>query len=170
MRVFISFDRRDSDLAAQLESALKNHGIDAWSRLDSAPGEDWQQLLDQKSASADGIVFLLGAGASVSPQLLAEWRSLLRTDWESKKPLVPVVHGHGVPSEDLPPFLRNRQAIYTTNFDTIIDHLRSVLEHPSEMLDSAHEKQARREQDKRLKDLKEYALALKEESSGDAKH
>jgi hypothetical protein len=170
MRVFISFDWRDSDLAAQLESALKNHGIDAWSRLDSVPGEDWQRVLDQKSASADGIVFLLEAGASGSPQLLAEWRSLLRTDWESKKRLVPVVHGRRLTREELPPFLRNRQPIYTTNFEAMIDHLLSVLEQPNEVLDPAHQQQARIEQEKRLKDLKEYALALKEESSGDDKH
>ena len=166
MGVFISFDRRDSDLAAQLESALRNHGIDAWSSLDSAPGEDWQRLIDQKSASADGIVFLLGAGTSVSPQLLAEWRSLLRTDWESKKHLVPVIHGHGIHPEELPPFLRNRQTIFTTNFDNVVDSLRSVLEHPGGTPDPTHQAASRLAQENRLKDLRDYALALKEEGSG----
>lgn len=168
MRVFISFTARDSDLAAQLEAALRHRGIEAWSSLDLAVGEDLQRVLDRESASADGFVFLLGTGASVTPQLQAEWRAILRSDWESKKALVPVIHGHGTAA--LPPFLRSRKAIYTTNFDAIVDQLQFLLEHPAESLDPAHVQQARIEQEKRLKELTDYALALKEESAGgDAK-
>lgn len=167
MRVFISFAKHDANLATQLEAALRRDNVETWSSLDVASGEDWKRVIDDKSASADGYIFLLGAGASANnPQLQAEWRSLLRNDWESKKPLIPVIHAHGALPQDLPPFLRNRRAIFTTNFDTIIGELRYLIDHPTETLDHTHDQQSRLEQEKRLDELKDYALALKEESAG----
>ena len=170
MRVFISFAKRDAEWAAELEAALRRHNIQAWSSLDAAAGEDWRRVVDRESPDADGFVFLLGAGASANPELQAEWRSLLRNDWESRKLLVPVIHLDGAAPEVLPPFLRNRKAIYATNLDDIVDQLRYLLEHPAESLNRAHEQKARIEQEKRLNELKDYALALKQEGAGgDAK-
>ena len=63
----------------------------------------------------------------------------------------------------MPPFLRNRRAIFTTNFDSAIGELRYLIEHPTDFLDPTHEQQSRVEQEKRLNELKDYALALKEE-------
>ena len=163
MRVFISFAHDDADLAAQLEAALRRNNIDVWSALDIAPGEDVTQAIDKKSASADGYVFLLGPGASENPQLRAEWRSLLRNDWESKKPLIPVILLHGDVDHDLPPFLRNRRAIFTTNFDDLLHEVRYLIEHPTETVDHTHEQQSKAEWEKRRNELKEYALSLKQE-------
>jgi hypothetical protein len=41
-----------------------------------------------------------------------------------------------------------------------------LIEHPTETLDRTHEQQSRVEQEKRLNELKDYALSLKEESTG----
>lgn len=166
MRVFISFAKQDANLARQLEAALRRNNIETWSSLDVASGEDWKRVVDHESSSADGYVFLLGAGASANPQLQAEWRSLLRNDWESKKPLIPILHADDASLQDLPPFLRNRRAIFTSNFDTAIGELRYLIEHPTETLDRTHEQQSRVEQEKRLNELKDYALSLKEKSAG----
>lgn len=166
MRVFLSFAKQDANLATQLEAALRRNNIETWSSLDVASGEDWKRVVEHESASADGYVFLLGAGASANSQLRAEWRSLLRNDWDSKKPLVPVIHAQDASLQYVPPFLRNRRAIFTTNFDTAIGELRYLIEHPSETLDRTHEQQSRVEQEKRLNELKDYALSLKEESAG----
>ena len=163
MRVFISFAHDDANLAAQLEAALRRNNIDTWSTLDIAPGEDWTQAIDKKSASADGYVFLLGAGASENPQLRAEWRSLLRNDWESKKSLIPVILAHGGVPHDLPPFLRNRKAILATNFDDAIREVRYLIEHPTETMDLTHEQQSKAEWERRRNELKDYALSLKQE-------
>jgi TIR domain len=103
MRVFISFANPNASLAAKLEAVLRRNDIDTWSALDIAPGEDLTQAIDKKSAGADGYVFLLGAGASEDLQLRAEWRSLLRNDWESKKPLIPVILEQGA----VPHYLRS---------------------------------------------------------------
>ena len=170
MRVFISFAKQDANLARQLEAVLRRNNIETWSSLDVASGEDWKRVIDHESANADGYIFLVGAGASVNPQLQAEWRSLLRNDWESKKPLIPIIHAHGASLQDLPPFLRNRRAIFTTNFDNAIGELRYLIDHPTETLDRTHEQQSDWNTEKRLNELKDYALALKEESeSGEAK-
>jgi hypothetical protein len=162
MRVFVSFARGDADLAGQLEAALRRNNIEAWSALEMASGEDSTRVVDNESAGADGDLFLLGAGASSDSQLRAEWRSLLRNDWESKKPLIPILHAHGATPLDLPPFLRNRRAIFTTDFDNAIGEVRYLIEHPAETLDRTHEQESRAEREQRLDDLKEYALSLKE--------
>ena|SRR5437660_959069 len=165
MRVFISFAQNDANLVTQLEAALRRNNIETWSSLDVASREDWKRVVDRESANADGYVFLLGPGASANPQLQAEWRWVLRNDWESKKPLIPVIHPRDALLQDLPPFLRNRRAIFTTDFDTAIGELRYLIEHPTETLDRTHEQQSRVEQEKRLNELKDYALSLKEESA-----
>ncbi len=166
MRVFISFAKSDVNLAAQLEAALRRGNIETSSSLDAASEEDWKRVIDRESASADGYVFLLGAGASANPELQAEWRLLLRNDRESKKPLIPVIHLHGAARRDLPPFLRNRRAIFTTNFDAAIGELRYLIEHPAEAVDRTHERESRIEREKRANELRDYALSLKEESEG----
>lgn len=167
MRVFLSFAHDDANLAAQLEAALRRNNIDTWSALDITAGEDSTQAIDNKSASADGYVFLLGAGASQNPKLRAEWRSLLRNDWESKKPLIPVILEHGGVPHDLPPFLRNRRAILTTNFDDAIREVRYLIEHPAETIDHTREQQSKAEWEKRRNELKDYALSLKQEDGAD---
>jgi hypothetical protein len=148
-----------------MEDALRRNNIETSSRLDTASVEDWKRVVDRESASADGYIFLLGAGASSTPPLQTEWRSLVRNDWESKKPLVPVIHALSVAPKDLPPFLPHRRAIFTTNFDDAIGELRYLIEHPSEGLDRTHEQQSRTEFENRLSELKNYALSLKQESA-----
>jgi len=176
MRVFISFAKPDADLAAELEDGLRRRKVQTWSSLDVGSGEDWKRVLDRESANADVFLFLIGAGASVNAQLQAEWRWLLRNDWDSKKPLILYLHGasseaHGGSREGLPPFLRSRKAIYTTNYDVLVDELRRALEHPEETIDREQEERGKLEQEKRLGELKDYALALKQEDeSGDVKH
>ena len=167
MRVFLSFAKPDADLAAELEDGLRQRKVQTWSSLDVGSGEDWKRVLDRESANADVFLFLIGAGASVNAQLQAEWRWLLRNDWDSKKPLILYLHGA---SSELHGGSR-RKAIYTTNYDVLVDELRRALEHPEEIIDREQEERGKLEQEKRLGELKDYALALKQEDeSGDVKH
>lgn len=170
MRVFISFAQPDEESAAQLEAALRRHKIEAWSRLDVPSGEEWSRLVDREGAKADGFIFVLGTDFYENPQLQAEWRSFLRHDWDSTKPLVPVIVAPGTVSEDLPPFLRHRKAIHAaTNFDAIVDDLRYLVEHPAESKDHTHDEEGRAEMRQRLREIEEFALALKEEARSGAK-
>jgi hypothetical protein len=162
-------------LAAEVEDALRRRKVQTWSSLDVSSGEEWKRLLDRESANADVFLFLVGAGTSVNSQLQSEWRSLLRNDWDSKKPLILYLHGaRELPRdsrEGWPPFLRSRKAIFTTNYDQLVDELRRALEHPEDTIDREKEESGKLEQEKRLDELKDYALALKkEDETGDVKH
>jgi TIR domain len=171
MRVFISFAHKDANVAAKLKGALRRRNIEAWSTLDLRSGEDLSQAVDEASAMADGFVFLLGAGASADPRLLTEWRMMLRNDSESKKALIPVINSQDSPSSELPAFLRNRQALLlTTNYDAVVDRVQHLLEHPNETRDCHLEEEGKVDQAHRLEELKQFALALKDDAAGTAEH
>jgi hypothetical protein len=161
MQVFISFSHEDAALAAKLEQALRRQNIEAWSALDLRSGEDWSRAVDEASARADGFIFLLGAGVSSNPGMLAEWRSVLRNDRESKKPLIPIVHSKESSTHGIPAFLRNRQFLLTTNFDELLERVVHLLRHPAETRDRDRDEEGKLDQTHRLEELKEFALALK---------
>jgi len=119
--------------SARLEDALRRRHIQTWSSLDLAGGEEWRQRLDQESAQADAFVFVVGAGTSVSPHLEFEWRTLLRNDWESKKPLIPVLID-GAAEGKIPSFLRSRKMVATANFDRVVAQIEHLLKHPNESI------------------------------------
>jgi hypothetical protein len=77
--------------------------------------------------------------------------------------LIPVILPHGGAPHDLPPFLRNRRAILTTNFDDAIREVRYRIEHPAETMDYTHEQQSKAEWERRRNELKDYALSLKQD-------
>jgi hypothetical protein len=167
MRVFISFAQQDADVAAKLEEALHDRNIEAWSTLDLRSGEELSQAIDKASANADGFIFVLGAGASANPNLLTEWRTLLRNDSDSKKAFIPIVKLHGsLSSDELPAFLRNRQPLlFTTNYDALVDRVLRLLEHPNETRDYQRDEEGKVDQAHRLEQLKEFALALKDDTT-----
>ena len=80
--------------------------------LDLPVGASWTDRIEQESANADAFIFLLGAGTSVDSHLQSEWQALLRSDWDAKKPMIPVLlpdWGLSV----LPKFLANRHPLVT---------------------------------------------------------
>lgn len=174
MRVFISFATKDADLAAEVEGALRQRSIETASRLDVTSGDDWKRLMDRESANANAFLFLIGSGAPVDAQLRSEWRALLRNDWDSSKPLILYVHDPSgeLPGEfrgRIPPFLRSRKPIVTTNYDTLVDELQHAVAHPEDSIDREQEEIGKLEREKRLGELRDYALALKQET-GDIRH
>lgn len=169
MRVFISFAEQDADVAAKLETALRKLNIGAWSSLDLRSGEDLSEAVDKASAMADGFIFLLGAGALATPHLLTEWRALLRNDSESNKALIPVINSRDSSPSELPPFLRNRQPlILTTNYDALVERVHHLLEHPNETRNHHLDEEGKVDQAHRLEELKQFALALKDDTAGTA--
>ena len=128
--------------------------------LDIQPGESWSLKVEQASANADAIVFLLGPVASASPQLQAEWQAVLRNDWDAKKLMIPVLLGGQSPSQ-LPKFLANTHPIVATNFDQPVAQIEYVIQSPNEIRVSGVSETSRAEQRNRLEDLKTFAEALK---------
>jgi hypothetical protein len=163
MQVFISFAHEDEAFAAKLEQALRRRNIGAWSALDLRSGEDWSKAVDEASAKADGFIFLLDAGSSSNPGMLAEWRNVLRNDWESKKPLIPIVRSSERWVHEVPAFLRNRQLLLANDFDALLDRVVYLLQHPAETREHHHDEEGKQDQTHRLEELKEFALALKDD-------
>jgi len=171
MQVFLSFSHEDAKFAAKLEDALRHRDIQAWSSLDLTAGEQWRQRVDQESAQASGFIFLVGPGAAVSPDLESEWRTFLRNDWGSSKPLIPVLI-HGAAEHMVPSFLRSRRVVSAANFDEVVDQIEHLLQYPAESTPPAAYERAKADQANRLDELKEFALALKDAAAahpGDAK-
>jgi TIR domain len=164
MRVFLSCSHKDEALAARLEDALRLLNIETWSGRDLAPGEDWNKAADEASAKADGYIFLLGADSASDPHVLSEWRNMLRNDWESKKPFIPIFTSKKLSRHRIPPFLRNRQILSASNFDELPKRLVYLLHHPAETRDHRRDEQGRRELGRRLEEIEEFALALKRDS------
>jgi hypothetical protein len=165
MRVFISFDQRDVELAAQIQAALRRHNIQASSRLDVPSWDEWSQLVDREGAQADGFIFLIGPDPYANPRLQTEWRFFLRHDWDSKTPLVPVFAAQGLARKDLPPFLRNRKPLYPVNLDAMVGDVEYLVRHPEETFDHTHDEESRAERKRRLKEIEDY-IAVREEGSG----
>lgn len=161
MQVFISFSPEEKAFAAKLEDALRRENIGTWSALDLRSGEEWSRAVDAASANADGFIFVLGAGAVSDPEMLTEWRSVLRNDSESKKPLIPIVQSAEISAHQVPAFLRNRQLLLTANFDDLLERVVYLLEHPADTRDRHRDEEGRLDQTHRLEELKEFALALK---------
>lgn len=67
-RVFLSYSRRDGEVALRLEQAIEARGFEVFiDRHDILPGEDWQARLGALIASADTVVFLLSPDWLASP-------------------------------------------------------------------------------------------------------
>jgi hypothetical protein len=159
MQVLLSFARQDAQLAAKLEDSLRHRRIDTWSSLDLAAGEEWRERIDRESAKADALVVIVGPGMPISPYLESEWRAFLRNDWESSKPLIPVLTD---PSAEIPSFLRSRKTVALTRMDQVVDEIEYLLKHPGESTPPAAYARAKADQVIRLNELEKFALALKE--------
>jgi hypothetical protein len=167
MGVFWSFSHEDFELAEKLQEALERRNIRTRSILDDPQKDLQSSTIEQASSSADAIIFLLGSGASVTPQLQAEWQAVLRNDWDSKKPMIPVLM-HGQAPGQLPKFLINTRPIVTTNFDQLVNELEHRVQNPDETGAPVTSERNKAERRDRLEDLKTFAEALKSEADRDS--
>lgn len=88
MRVFISYSRKDGDVAQALRTALNEAGFDAYLDLhDIAPGEDWRARLGALIAAAEKMVFLISPDSVASE--ICDWE--VNEAERQGKSLLPVV-------------------------------------------------------------------------------
>jgi len=126
-----------------------------------ASGRLFEEAIEQAASESDGFVFLLHDGSTDRKQEL-EWRSILQSEWDWKKPKIPVILGRA----DVPPFLRDRIPIRirkgSASYDRLARSLVHLLRHPEETQDPKAYEKGRAEQQRRLGELKRFATALKE--------
>ena len=73
-RIFISYDREDSDFAELVDGRLTKAGHDT--RMDAGildAGEDWRDVLDQAVRESDALVVIMTPEARVSDYVTYEW-------------------------------------------------------------------------------------------------
>lgn len=88
-KVFISYARKDNEIAKELAEKLNSKGIDTW--LDESelrPGEPWEQQIKDAVVKSNAVVLVLGKGKP-SPNVLVEAGMALGQG----KRVVPVVIG-----------------------------------------------------------------------------
>jgi hypothetical protein len=96
--IFISYAREDRPAALRVAEALKRHGWAVWWDPDIAPGDVWDQLIEQELAAASCVV-VLWSGTSVHKQ----WVKAEAAEAQARAILVPVL------IEDVKPPLAFRQ-------------------------------------------------------------
>ena len=71
--IFISYSRKDIDLAQQIVAALADNDLDTWVDWNSIPkGEDWLQEIYRGIEEADAFLFLVSEDSVVSEPCNAE--------------------------------------------------------------------------------------------------
>ena len=84
--IFISYASEDRPAALRVAEALKRHGWAVWWDPDIAPGDVWDELIEQKLAAASCVV-VLWSGTSVHKQ----WVKAEASEAQARGILVPVL-------------------------------------------------------------------------------
>jgi hypothetical protein len=94
-RIFLSYSRRDLEVANRLTTALEQAGHEVWiDRQDIQTGTDWQDAIVRAIQDAEYFVLLLSANSVISPDVHKE---LTLADRERKRILPVLLHGVDVP-------------------------------------------------------------------------
>jgi hypothetical protein len=86
--VFISYSRRDEELARRLAGALSDHGFSVWIDVEDIPvGMKWSRAIQQGLDSADAMVVLISPDSMASGNVEDEWQYFL----DQRKPVIPAL-------------------------------------------------------------------------------
>ncbi|MEM7045603.1 MAG: TIR domain-containing protein, partial [Pseudomonadota bacterium] len=154
--VFISYARKESDIAERVREALQAKDIDVLIDQHDLPyGELWRQQLEEMIRKADTIIWLVSEASIRSKDCLWEISKLK----ELNKRLVPIKIGE-VQAGELPELIGERQMMSlmpTDDFDIQLTELADTLKIPLKWvkLHTQFADQARRKVRLRGKELKE---------------
>lgn len=142
--VFVSYSRKDRDIAERLVHRLRDEGFETLRDVDDIlPTEAWRERLEALIRKADSIVFLLSPHSAVSE--ICAWEVEFANALSKK--IAPIVI-EDVAGADIPPMLARLNYIFATKqdrFDNAVQSLCDALgcdiewirEH-SRLLDLAH--------------------------------
>ena len=126
-KVYFSRDPRDTAQVdeARFSETLREAGVEPVDgAADFAPGEDWQQAIGEKLNASDALVFVIGPESEKNPWLQRQWSASVEESWANPdKPMIPILIGNA----ELPPFLRNRNAIHVASESELDEAARSVI-------------------------------------------
>lgn len=125
-KIFVSYSRRDLDVANRLTDALEHAGHQAWiDRQDIRSGADWQEEIVRAIQDAEYFVLLLSPDSVTSADVLKE---LTLADRERKRFFPALLRGVDVP-KSMQYALVNLQTVdLFQNFDTGVARLLDALQ------------------------------------------
>jgi hypothetical protein len=112
MKVFISYTRKDGEIAQRLVQQLKDAGFEAWDDREIMPGDNWAEKISQALKESQAMVVLISAAALNSEWVRREIEFALGTKKYSGKP-IPVFIGRrdDIPKSKLPWILRRLNGV-----------------------------------------------------------
>lgn len=120
--VFVSYSRRDRDIAERLVARLQSEGFHTLRDLDDIlPTEAWRDRLEQLIVEADSIVFLLSPHSARSE--VCQWEVEFANSLNKK--IAPIVIDD-VAGADIPPMLARLNYIFATESDRFDNAVRSL--------------------------------------------
>ena len=156
LTVFISYSRKETDIAERVRDALRARDIDVLMDQHDLPyGEPWRQQLEDMIRDADTVIWLVSEASIRSEDCL--WEVDRRK--QLNKRLVPVKIGE-LPAEALPALIGDRQMMFLMpehDFDLRLDELADTLKIPLKWvkLHTQLARQARRQVRLRGQEVKE---------------
>ena len=128
-QVFISYSKRDTNLAQQIHTDLEQAGFNVWSDADLKPGDDWESQIDSALRASSHCVVLLSPDSIKSPFVATEYRYFLGRN----KPVIPILVGD-MGFNDIPERLRSTQIFdLRTPTQSGIENLIAALHAPAEL-------------------------------------
>jgi formylglycine-generating enzyme required for sulfatase activity len=108
LKVFVSYSRKDEELAQELLAGLQAAGFEPYlDKRDIAAGEEWEARLGRLIEAADTVVFVISPDAIASERCAWEVERTVTL----KKRLLPVVW-RGVEEAEVPPRLKQLNYIF----------------------------------------------------------
>ncbi|MBZ0320937.1 MAG: toll/interleukin-1 receptor domain-containing protein [Anaerolineae bacterium] len=85
IKVFISYSRKDNDVASRLASELRDYGFDVWIDTQISSGERWLAAIGEAIRTSSAVIVIVSSSSSKS-----EWveREILLANREAK-PIIP---------------------------------------------------------------------------------
>lgn len=109
--IFLSYSNKDKSWVAEFVSALKEAGIKTWFDVhELAPGERWDEKIQQALRESSVIVVILSENSVDSPWIFFELGAAIA----DKKRIIPVLFGD-IESKRIPSLLRRFQFLKETS-------------------------------------------------------
>lgn len=122
--IFISYSRRDTEIASKIAEYLRHHDIDVWTDKSIATGENWAVSIDKAIDEASACILILSLSSTNSTYVTQEYRRILG---QNKR--LYILKVDDIPVDEIHPSLLSMQYIdLTRDFDMGMQQLVSVIQ------------------------------------------
>ncbi|OGN91847.1 MAG: hypothetical protein A2Z70_01175 [Chloroflexi bacterium RBG_13_48_17] len=122
--VFICYANQDRKIADEVYAALRSNGITCWmAPQDIMAGEDWDKAIMDAIPVCRIVVMIFSASSNDSPYCISE----IRTAFELKKEILPILIDSTLPHGRIALYLGSKQWLYA-NTPPLQQHLKKLVD------------------------------------------